>query len=215
MGGSTLALILLGAVLVAEGVDLSRFIAQSPLSERLLSIYAYQGYIVAGMAAEVGALAVMAIQYRMGRIVLMVSSVVFLNLAFLWTSRGPGDILAVNLLISNLALAFVGVGVDTGMGIAVFDLVFLSALVITFVCVYLLSPGGRTWALLNSVAVASALMLILSIEVYLWDRGELNLHFTSLSPPWFTNAVLAVSSMAVFFASLCLRMLLRLRRPTN
>ncbi len=210
--GSVLTLTLLGAMFVVEGINLSRLVGRGAGSGMLLSTYAYQGYIVLGIAAEVGALIIMVMQYKAGRIALAISSVVFLNLAFLWTSRGPGDTLAVNLLISNLALAFVGVGVDTGMGIAVFDLVFLSALAIAFVSVYMLSRGGRTRAFLNSLILASALTLILSLEVYLWDRGELNLHFTSLSPPWFTNAVLAVSSSIVLLESLCVRALLGLRR---
>lgn len=210
--GGVLVLTIVGAALIARGMYLSRFVADAPLSARLDSIYAFQGYIVGGIALEVGALILITMQYRLGRVVLAASSILFLNLAFLWTSRGPGDTLAVNLVVSNIALAFVGVGVDTGIGIAVIDLVFLAALATASASVFLLSSGGRLKAFSNSLLVASALTLSLSLEVYLWDRGELDLHFATLSPVWFTNLTLAVSSALVLAATLALRTLQTVRR---
>ncbi len=208
----TLILAIAGAALIAQGANLSRFTSQSPLSARLDSIYVFQGYIVGGITLEVAALTLMAMQSRAGRVALAASSISFLNLAFLWTSRGPGDTLLVNLIISNFVIAFVGVGVDTGIGVAVVDLVFLAAIAVAFISVFLLSTGGRLKALSNSLLVVSTLTLILSLEVYLWDRGELNLHFTSLSPAWFTNLTLALSSVLVLFAAVALRILVRFGR---
>lgn len=210
--GIILVLTAAGAVLIAQGANLSRFTVEAPLSARLHSVYVFQGYIVGGVAFEVAALILVAMQSRTGRIALAGSSILFLNLAFLWTSRGPGDTVAVNLIISNIVLAFVGVGVDTGIGIAVIDLVFLGVLAVAFLSVFLLSEGGLLKALSNSLAVTSALTLILSLEVYLWDRGELNLHFASLSPAWFTNLTLADSSAIVLLTTIALRTLQRARR---
>ena len=206
LAAGILVLAVVGAALIAQGAYLSRFVAEKPPDARLDSIYVFQGYVVGGITLEVAALVVMAMQSRLGRVALAASSILFLNLAFLWTSRGPGDTLAVNLVLSNVTLAFVGVGVDMGTDDSIVGLVFLAALAIAFASVFLLSTGGRLRALSNSLLVASGLTLILSLEIYLWDRGELNLHFTTLSPAWFTNLTLGLSSAMILLAAVALRL---------
>lgn len=200
-----------GALLVARGVYLSELTLQGTLHQRLETMYSYQGYLVGGTALEVGALILIAFQYRIGRVLLAILSTAFMNLAFLWTSRGPWDTPLVNQVVAPVSLAFVGVGVDTGIGIAVLDLVFLIALAIACSSVYLLSGRGRLRAATNAILMGAALTLILSLEVYAWDRGELAMHFTSLSPPWFTNFVLGVSSAVALSSAASVRLLLRLR----
>ncbi|MDG6925457.1 MAG: hypothetical protein JRN09_02770 [Nitrososphaerota archaeon] len=194
---------LVGAVLIAWSSWVA--VLGRPDSNELGWAYVLQGYVVSGMASEVLAATMLAFRYRTGRIAVAGASVTLLNLAFLWTSRGPWDTTLVNRVVDPIALGLVGVGVDTGIGIAVVDVVFLAALLAAGTSTFLLSGRVGWSSFLNSLLVTSSLTLLLALEVYAWDRGEFYVHFTSLSPPWFTNYVLAVSSLSVLCVATVLR----------
>jgi hypothetical protein len=72
-----------GLALLCVGVyDLVRVDPFATMSASIAS----QGYIVAGLYIELAAVMVSAFQHRMGRIVLVATSVGFLEAAFIWTS---------------------------------------------------------------------------------------------------------------------------------
>jgi hypothetical protein len=202
-----LVLALVGLALVARA---SSIILSGPPSTDVLGwAYVVQGYVVGGLMSEVLAATLLALRHRAGRVVVAVASVVVLNLAFLWTSRGPWDTALVNRAVDPVVLSLVRVGVDTGVGIAVVDVVFLGALAAVGVSTFLLCRRPGWSPLLNSILATSSLTLLLALEVYAWDRGEFYVHFATLSPRWFTNFGLAVSSSCVLCAVAALRLVLR------
>jgi hypothetical protein len=202
-----------GLALLCVGVyDLVRVDPFATMSASIAS----QGYIVAGLYIELAAVMVSAFQHRMGRIVLVATSVGFLEAAFIWTSSQSVGYLFFNRFIGILALTTVGISYDVGTSyiipIHLLDLVFLAALLIAFVSVFLLSGGGRLLAFLNSVWLCSALLFELSLLIYVFDRGEFNLHFTDLAPVWFTNFVLGISAITVLVSVTAAEVYLRRKR---
>jgi hypothetical protein len=202
-----LIMALVGLALVARG---SFIVLSGPPGTNILGwAYVVQGYVVGGLASEILAATLVALRYRTGMVAVAVASVIMLNLAFLWTSRGPWDTTLVNRSLDPIVLGLVGVGVDTGVGIAVVDVVFLGTLAAAGASTFLLSRRPGWSPLLDSLLATSSLTLLLALEVYAWDRGEFYVHFASLSPPWFTNFGLAVSSSCVLCAAAALRLVLR------
>ena len=184
-----------GLILLCIGVY--ELIRVNPFAAMSSSIAA-QGYIIAALYVELASVMVVALQHRLGRILLAVLSVSFLEAAFIWTSSQTVGYLFFNRFIGILALSTVAISYDIGTAyvipIHLLDLVFLGALLIAFVSIFLLSGRGRLLGLLNSLLVCSALLFELSVLIYVFDRGEFNLHFTDLAPIWFTNYVLGVSA---------------------
>jgi hypothetical protein len=208
---SITALWAFGLVLLCMGVyDLVRVDPFAAMDSSL----AAQGYIIGGLYVELGAVMVSAFRYRVGRVVLAVLSISFLEASFIWTSSQTVGYLFFNRFIAVLALTTVPIGYDLGtrsiIPIYLLDLTFLGALVTAFASVFLLSRGGRLLAFLNSVLVCSVLLLELSVLIYIFDRGEFNLHFTDLAPVWLTNYVLGFIA-AIVLASVTVAEV-RLRR---
>jgi hypothetical protein len=212
---SLIIIILRAAGLILLCVGVYGLVRVDPFATMSSSIAA-QGYIVAGLYTELAAVMVSAFQHRIGRIALAAMSVAFLEASFFWTSSQSIGYLFFNRFIGILALTTVGISYDLGtpyiIPIYLLDLVFLGALLIAFVSVFLLSSGGRLLAFLNSVWLCSALLFELSLLIYVFDRGEFNLHFTDLAPVWFTNFVLGISAIILLASVTAAEVYLRKNR---
>ena len=211
----------IGFVVLCIGVyKLVRIYAVSttPLSPTLVDDgFAADGYIIVALFLELAALILTAFRSHIGRIVLAISSVTFLEGAFLWIVNLPLTYPLLSTPYDGVVFIAMVLRNDSGPGLFLgfihvsqfLDFVCLAALVIAFLSVFLLSKGSRLLAFLNSTTLASFLLLELSTIVYFIDRSSFNVHFTDSAPVWLTNYVLGVSSALVLASVIVTEVYLR------
>ena len=153
------------------------------------------------------------------------TSFVLLNVYFAWTSSLLADVskpLAAavtqvmwtqdQFLWATLSLRYI-----TGSVYVVADMEALAMLVVVVALTLLLNlEKGKRRALLLSLQVAALLLAVLGSEIAIFDYREFYLHVTQVQValdllPWFSNADLLVSAVAIFATTSSLLRLRRLR----
>lgn len=153
-------------------------------------------YLGAGVPVQVGLLTLLGLRTRKGRILLLASSVAFLQAAFLWTC-GLGLpftnelFLTILRMIEGLALTAFG---TVSWSFQALDLSFLFALSVCMVSLFLLSDRRSRLSVLNALWVGSGLLAELSAMVYLFTPTYTGVPFADAAPAWFTNQLLGIVS---------------------
>lgn len=148
-------------------------------------------------------------------VAVLVASVFLLNCFFSTTSymlyyfSAPYSVL---MMASRLSF---GVPLSLGLPHPLFaaDVECALLLLVAMVSTYLLSRRGVRGVLL-SLQLGSAVLAVLPIEVYFFDRRDFTLFFTMSSSnvaPWFTNQVLLIASLTVLATTTTLLVEIRQR----
>ena len=142
------------------------------------------------------------------------ASLVLLNLCFAWTSHLLDHVskplgAEVTLLMNSQDRYFwsiIGLNRITASNLAIADLEALGLLAVVATLTLLLNLGkGGKKALLLSLQVVSLCVVVLGSEIAIFDYGEFYLHVTEVQVlvnvvPWFSNADLLLSGLAIFVA---------------
>lgn len=128
--------------------------------------------------------------------------------------------LGVNNTLDGIALWVLGVGYfAAGWGYMAAD-IYLDFLVL-FMLVLLFVAVRRSFSTTRAVQVDSLMVLILTVEIFLTDYVDFNLHVTNFQAhfnfvPWFSNAdLLMVASSVLALSFVYPRLGLRLRRALS
>jgi hypothetical protein len=141
----------------------------------------------------------------MGRLILkavLAAALVLLNVYFAVTSNLLGDVLPSSVTGFIITITFLDAVRFAGhlhvLAYYVIDLEALILLIGALACVFLLTrSAGIILAVLRTLQALSMVMIVLPIEIYLFNSQEFTVYFTSFQAlagflPWFSNEDLLV-----------------------